>query len=252
MKNNTSFLIFIFFLGIFFISCKNDFDILYKQMINEKETVLLEHSDYSSSLNDAYMKICKMGKGNNNNLLELAINENSTNWVTDFSYRPLTDGDLAISLIIDINEISDEDFYLLMPLEVRNEYEKNGVVAFWDWIHEGVANREYVINQLEKLMNFWNKVAAHGSVYGVYDHRGNESHQVNPKELAAMIKSHPGYKKGMTVMLLVCNVGLPDLDGIISAQQIADAMGEGNRVHAPEGFVNMYQYPFGRKKKENQ
>ena len=84
----------------------------------------------------------------------------------------------------------------------------------------------------------------------MYDHRGNESHQVNPKELAAMIKSHPGYKKGMTVMLLVCNVGLPDPDGIISAQQIADAMGEGNRVHAPEGFVNTYQYPFGRKKGE--
>lgn len=152
MKNNTSFLIFIFFLGVFFISCKNDFDILYKQMINEKETVLFEHSDYSS-LNDAYMKICKMGKENNNNLLELAINENSTNWVTDFSYRPLTDGDLAISLIIDINEIRDEDFYLLMPLEVRNEYEKNGVVVFWDCIHEGGANREYVIDQLEKLMN---------------------------------------------------------------------------------------------------
>ena len=91
-------------------------------------------------------------------------------------------------------------------------------------------------------------VAAHGSVHGVYDHRGNESHRVKPEELAAMIKSHPGYKKGMTVMLLVCNVGLPDPDGIISAQQIADAMGEGERVRAPEGFVNMYQYPFGRKK----
>jgi len=85
----------------------------------------------------------------------------------------------------------------------------------------------------------------------VYDHRGNESYRVKPKKLAAMIKSHPGYKKGMTVMLLVCNVGLPDPDGIISAQQIADAMGEGNRVHAPEGFVNMYQYPFGRKKRTN-
>ena len=122
-------------------------------MINEKETVMLEHLDYSSSLNDAYAKILKMGKENNNKLLKLAINENSTNWITDFSYRPLTDGDLAISLIIDINEITDEDFYLLMPLEIRNEYEKNGVVVFWDWIHEGVYNRKYVINQLEVLMN---------------------------------------------------------------------------------------------------
>ncbi len=146
-------MIFIFFFGVIFISCKNDFDSLYKQMINEKETVTLINSDYSSSLNVAYAKILKMGKENNDKLLKLAINENSTNWITNFSYRPLTDGDLAISLIIDINKISDEDFYLLMPSEIKNEYEKNGVVVFWDWIHEEVSNREYVINQLEILTN---------------------------------------------------------------------------------------------------
>lgn len=153
MKNNICFMIFIFFFGVIFISCKNDFDSLYKQMINEKETVTLINSDYSSSLNVAYAKILKMGKENNDKLLKLAINENSTNWITNFSYRPLTDGDLAISLIIDINKISDEDFYLLMPSEIKNEYEKNGVVVFWDWIHEEVSNREYVINQLEILTN---------------------------------------------------------------------------------------------------
>lgn len=157
MKNNRCFMIFIFFFGVIFISCKNDFDILYKQMINEKETVTLIHSDYSSSLNVEYAKILKMGKENNAKLLKLAINENSTNWITNISYRPLTDGDLAISLIIDINKISDEDFYLLMPLEIKNEYEKNGAVVFWDWIHEGISNREYVINQLEILTNLRNK-----------------------------------------------------------------------------------------------
>lgn len=146
-------MIFIFFFGVIFISCKNDFDSLYKQMINEKETVTLINSDYSSSLNVAYAKILKMGKENNDKLLKLAINENSTNWITNISYQPLTDGDLAISLIIDINKISDEDFYLLMPSEIKNEYEKKGVVVFWDWIHEGVSNREYVINQLEILTN---------------------------------------------------------------------------------------------------
>lgn len=153
MKNKIYFLTFIFFFGVIFISCKNDFDTLYQQMINEKETVFLEHHDYSSSVNDRYMKICKMGKGNNEALLKLAINENPTNWITCLSYRSLTDGDLAISLIIDINEINDEDFCLLMPLEIRKEYEKIGVVVFWDWIHESVSNREYVINQLENLIN---------------------------------------------------------------------------------------------------
>lgn len=153
MKNNRWFTIFILFFGAIFISCKNDFDILYEQMINERETVMLMHSDYSSSLNASYAKIMKLGKENNDKLLKLAINENSTKWITNVSYRPLTDGDLAISLIIDINEISDEDFYLLMPVEVKNEYEKNGAVVFWDWIHEGLSNREYVINQLEVLIN---------------------------------------------------------------------------------------------------
>ena len=62
-------------------------------MINEKETVFLEHHDYSSSVNDRYMKICKMGKENNEALLKLAINENPTNWITCLSYRSLTDGD---------------------------------------------------------------------------------------------------------------------------------------------------------------
>lgn len=153
MKNKKYFWIILFFVGLIFISCKKDFDSLYKQMIKEEKNVFLEHPDYSSSINDAYMKIYKMGKENNNNLVELAINENPTNWLTDFSYRPITDGDLAISLLIDINEISDEEFYLLMPLELRNEYDKNGVVVFWDWIHENVINRKYVINQLIKIIN---------------------------------------------------------------------------------------------------
>lgn len=34
-----------------------------------------------------------------------------------------------------------------MPLELRNEYDKNGVVVFLDWIHENV------INQLIKIIN---------------------------------------------------------------------------------------------------
>lgn len=122
-------------------------------MINEKQTVFLEHSDYSSSVNNLYLKICKMGKKNNDRLLELAINENKTNWITNFSYQPLTDGDLAISLLIDINEISDVDFKFLMPSDIRDEYEEEGGRVFWDWIHEDIANRKYVITQLKKLIN---------------------------------------------------------------------------------------------------
>ena len=155
MKNNTYFWIFNFLLMLLIISCKNDFNVFYKQMINEKETVFLEHPDYSSSLNDVYMKIYKMGKENNYKLLEFAINDNPTNWLTTFSYIPLTDGDLAISLIIDINEISDEDFFLLMPLEIRKEYEKNGVLVFWNWIHEDISNRKYVITQLKNILNLY-------------------------------------------------------------------------------------------------
>lgn len=153
MKNKRCFTVFIFFFGVIFIGCNNNFSDLYKKMINEKQTVFLEHSDYSSSVNKLYLKICKMGKKNNDRLLELAINENKTNWITNFSYQPLTDGDLAISLLIDINEISDVDFKFLMPSDIRDEYEEEGGRIFWDWIHEDIANRKYVIIQLKKIIN---------------------------------------------------------------------------------------------------
>ena len=151
MKNN-NYMWSLFLFVLFLVSCKQDFDVLFNQMINEEKIVILEHPDYSSVINNAYIKIYKLGKKNNKKLLELAINENSTTWVTNIIERPLTDGDLAISLLVDINEISDADFYYLMPLEIGKEYDKNGVFVFWDWIHENKNNRLYVINQLKKII----------------------------------------------------------------------------------------------------
>lgn len=98
------------------------------------------------------MKICKMGKVNNDKLLDLAINDGITDWRTAYSHRVLTKGGLAISLLIDINKIDDEDFYLLMPRELRDSYQKNGVVIWWNWIHENVENRKFVINQLRRML----------------------------------------------------------------------------------------------------
>jgi hypothetical protein len=37
-------------------------------------------------------------------------------------------------------------------LNFHNQYDKNGVFVFWDWIHENKNNRLYVINQLKKII----------------------------------------------------------------------------------------------------
>lgn len=153
MNNNIIYSLFLFLLLILFSSCKDSFNNAYNNLIEEKDFIVLEHPDYSSQLNKYYEKIYKMGKKNNNKLLDLAIDETPTNWRTSYSYRILTKGDLAISLLIDINKIDDDKFYLLMPADLRIDYEKNGVVVWWDWIHKDIMNRKFVINQLKAFLS---------------------------------------------------------------------------------------------------
>ncbi|WP_024468297.1 RHS repeat domain-containing protein, partial [Treponema pedis] len=98
---------------------------------------------------------------------------------------------------------------------------------------------------IEKSNNFF-IVSAHGSIRGVFDHSGDPPNNpiggkapIKPSELAKLIKNHPNYNKGMTVQLIVCNVGLPnpEANNISYAQQLADELGDGVRVLAPEGLV---------------
>lgn len=98
---------------------------------------------------------------------------------------------------------------------------------------------------IDKPNNFF-IVSAHGSVRGVFDHSGDPPNNsiggkepMKPSELAKLIRNHPKYKKGMTIQLIVCNVGLPNpkAKGIPYAQQLADELGEGVKVLAPEGLV---------------
>ena len=83
-------------------------------------------------------------------------------------------------------------------------------------------------------------VAGHGnSVNGIYQYvqSTNGSYKGAPipaTRLAEMIKNDPNYKTGMTVYLWACNVGESPKNGKeIYAQKVADALGEGAVVYAP-------------------
>ena len=90
-------------------------------------------------------------------------------------------------------------------------------------------------------------VAAHGSYKGVGEYpyakpngktpfdRGKISY-ILPEDLAKRIKDSPGWKKSdqTTVILYSCEVGLGDY-----AQKLADALGEGVIVYAPNGSITV-------------
>ena len=94
-------------------------------------------------------------------------------------------------------------------------------------------------------------IFAHGNISGVFDHSGTIGDgKISAKKLADAIKSNPNYRKGMIVQLVVCNVGLPNPkeDGVPYAQKVADELGEGSKVLAPEGTVNVYEGFWGKNK----
>jgi RHS repeat-associated protein len=77
-------------------------------------------------------------------------------------------------------------------------------------------------------------VGAHGTSSSLAD---ENRRQIKPDDLAEMIKNHPGYEEGMSVTLYSCNTGKGENP---YAQQLADAMGPGITVNAPNDYLWMY------------
>jgi hypothetical protein len=78
-------------------------------------------------------------------------------------------------------------------------------------------------------------VGAHGSSGMIYGKSGEE---INPSELAEMIKTHSEYKEGMSITLYSCNTGKSENP---YAQQLADVMGPGTVVNAPNDYIWLYE-----------
>ncbi len=144
----------ILLLSLIFFSCSNDsFEDLFEKLTSNTEIKEISFScNLDSDMDVFYKKIVRQGEKNNSKLMELSLSEVPTNWITPLNSCKLTKGDLAISILLDVNEIDDSKFELLIPDSIKEDYQKNGVRAWWDWIHSDIENRKYVVNQLKHII----------------------------------------------------------------------------------------------------
>ena len=80
-------------------------------------------------------------------------------------------------------------------------------------------------------------VAGHGGPSHIISDRLGDSMKkgFKPETLAKLIKNHPNYHDGDTVVLLSCHLGEADY-----AQKVANSLGKGVKVMAADTYVNMY------------
>ncbi|MGN0750199.1 MAG: hypothetical protein ACI4LS_06900 [Treponema sp.] len=110
-----------------------------------------------------------------------------------------------------------------------------------------IANKKIVDSK-----NF--TIAAHGNSNYIYEYpnaskenniRGNGK-KIEPTLLAEIIKKHPNYNEGETIVLWACNTGNENTsNGDCYAQKLADALGPGSKVIAPTKYYFISTTPNG-------
>lgn len=148
-------ILYIIILSLLCFSCaSNNFAYLFDKLTSNTEIKELYFScNLDSDVDFYYKKILKQGKKNNAELMKYAHSVDDVNWFLPLNSCQLTKGDLAISILINVNEIDDDKFELLVPDSIRTSYKYYGIRVWWDWIHSDYNNREYVINQLKKIID---------------------------------------------------------------------------------------------------
>lgn len=140
----------LFTLSLLVISCKSSVEFDFEKFCFPDDN---EHILYTYGLdNKYYNKLTETNNKCDDFLLSKILSTESTNWKTEFFYRPLTVGDLAIDLLTIRNINKDDEFYLLMPESIKGKYVELGITAWWDWIHESLDNRIFVKKQLESII----------------------------------------------------------------------------------------------------
>jgi hypothetical protein len=141
----------IFYIIILFNSCyrNNNIDYLFGKLINMKN----KETFYSINLhgienvnNKYYKKLYSIGKNLNPYLLNKCYSTKLTNWYFDSFYFQMTEGDIAIQLLIEIN-FDDYTFIKIIPEEIYNEYIENGKNSniWWIYLHKNSNNRKEII-----------------------------------------------------------------------------------------------------------
>lgn len=144
-------LIFLFTLSISFLSCKeksanNLFERFVQKESNEKY-IVLKTADINSieSLDKAYRKIIANYR-HTTLLLEKAKSIKKTKYCIPNLVCPMTEGDIAICMLIDMYKISDEYFENEMYENIKRE--AHSAADFWNYVHISEDNRNEIIKKI--------------------------------------------------------------------------------------------------------
>lgn len=134
------------------MSCFNGADDLFIDLVTVKNVDCLPKIwEQDTKSDSAYSKLYRMGETINSFLLEKAILNNKTKYMLCPQSYFLSDGDIAICLLLDINKISDDTFLKLMPSDLVDEYNLSGSIIWWNWIQNN-ENRKWVIEQFRMIL----------------------------------------------------------------------------------------------------
>ena len=138
-------------LCICFLACKKQSDQeLFSEFVQRQsgaEYLVLQTADSVplESLDKDYREIIEHHE-NETFLFEKAESEKVTRWCLPLLACPLTEGDIAICMLIDMYKMSDEYFESVMYQNI--ERKANNASDFWSYLHESKENRSEVIQKI--------------------------------------------------------------------------------------------------------
>ena len=145
-------------LTIFLYSCVQSPENIFNKILqtakiepNLNRAVLYSIDLNGSSGNKFYDQLAKSGSKSNAYLLSLIENENPTEYCILNITGLLYDGDIAIKLLLDINNITDEDFnnFLIHP-SIKDNY--NSAADWYTWLHESQIHRLWVKDRICEIL----------------------------------------------------------------------------------------------------
>lgn len=139
-------------------SCNNrSVDYLFSKIcsINDSESVISMELN-PNGVDKNYKAIIEQGTKNNDFLIEKVLSTKPTNIEkSSFAALKLQEGDVAISLLCDINQIYDDNFWKLFPPELlqSEHFTSSGYVHIMQSMHNDPNIRNYVKTKFEELLN---------------------------------------------------------------------------------------------------
>ena len=151
-------LLFIIVFSVGLISCKersaNDLFESFVQKESNEKYIVLKTGDVNpiESLDETYRKIIE-NRSNTTLLLEKAKSVKETKYCIPNLVCPMTEGDVAICMLIDMYKMSDDYFEKVMYENIKREL--YSAADFWNYIHVSETNRNEVIKKISDWIRIY-------------------------------------------------------------------------------------------------